>query len=169
MVSGLISFVFGAYCAWWPYRTNRPPLGFSIGITIGGILQIVAQYIGYTSIRTYQALKGQVNEMEKCNQHGEALDNLKEQKDTALRNHVNGMVSLFLAACGIPAGMRLVDSYVPENMQTLPLIFVISLLVTLPRPFADTYFRAKDNPLTEKGNLDVKSREYDQDEAIEVS
>jgi hypothetical protein len=166
---GLISFVFGVYCTWWPYRTNRPPLGFSIGITIGGILQIAAQYIGYTAIKTYQALKVQVNEMEKCNLHGEALDTLKHQMDSALRNHVYCMVSLFVAACGVPAGMRLVDSYVPENLQTLPLTFVILLFATIPSPFADTYFQAKDNQMTEKTNLDTKSREFDQYDAIEVS
>jgi peptidoglycan biosynthesis protein MviN/MurJ (putative lipid II flippase) len=79
MVSGLIRLVFGVYCAWWPYRTNRPPLGSSTGITIGGIGQIVAQYIGYKAIKTYQALKVQVKEIEKCNLHGEELDNLKQQ------------------------------------------------------------------------------------------
>jgi hypothetical protein len=88
MISGLISFVFGAYCAWSSYRINRPPMGFSIGISTGGIFQIAIQYLGYTSIQKFKALKAKVNEMEMRDQHGDDLDNLKQQKDSALRNHV---------------------------------------------------------------------------------
>ena len=166
MVSGLISFVFGVYCAWWPYRINRPPIGSSIGITIGGVGQIVAQFIGYTAIRKYKALKIQVKEMEDCNLHGEALDSLKQQKDSALRYHVFSMVGLFTGACGVPAGMRLIDSYVPENQQTASLIFLISLLTIMPIPFSDTYFHTKDIPLM-GSNVNKIARTKDQYDTFE--
>jgi hypothetical protein len=170
MISGLISFTFGVYCTWWPYRINRPPLGFSIGITVGGICQIAAQYFGYTAIRKYQALKAKVIELEMHNQHEDDLDRVKLQRDSALRNHVRGMISLLVAACGIPAGMRLVRSYLPENLQTISLIFVIWLLVIIPRPFTNSYFRMKDNlnPMMEEIKFDTKSLKHDRYNSIDT-
>jgi peptidoglycan biosynthesis protein MviN/MurJ (putative lipid II flippase) len=57
MVSGLVSFGLGAYCAWWPYRETRPPIGFAIGITFGGIAQVIAQRSGYNAIMAIQCIK----------------------------------------------------------------------------------------------------------------
>jgi hypothetical protein len=155
MISGLISFILGAYCAWWPYRINRPSFGFSIGITIGGISQIAAQCFGYTAIRRYQALKAKINELEMQDQQGNEIESFKLQRDSALRFHVGSMVLLFVVACGIPAGMRLVTSYVPENLQTVFIVLLVSLLVVITRPFTKNYFRKKLRDHTQQDVVDV--------------
>jgi hypothetical protein len=67
---------------------------------------------------------------------------------------VFSIVALFAGAYGVPAGIRLVDSFVPEHLQTLSLIFVISLLTTMPKPFGDTYFNTKDCPLMESSVIE---------------
>lgn len=42
MVASIVAFVLEAVCAWWPTR-DRPPPTFSIGITIGGRIQVLYQ------------------------------------------------------------------------------------------------------------------------------
>ena len=58
MILGVLGFIFGLYLSWYPHRPNgRPPLEFSIGITIGGIAQILLQFHGYKCIKQYQTLR----------------------------------------------------------------------------------------------------------------
>jgi hypothetical protein len=64
MVAGVLGFVFGCVCSWWPTR-DRPPFSFSIGITISGSFQVLYQFLGYTAIRKYQPLKQQIIEIKK--------------------------------------------------------------------------------------------------------
>ena len=138
MISGLVSFGFGLYCAWWPYRKILPPLGFSIGITVGGIAQILTQWSGYRAIRQFSSLKAKVKDMEQANKKGEQLDKLKDQTEAALRTHIYSMVSLFVLACGIPAGMRIADM-LPESMGVARVIGVIVVFKMIAKAMGDTY------------------------------
>merc|ERR1712038_2176772 len=63
LIAGFVGFGFGAYCAWSPQRAIKPSRGFAIGITIGGVFQILGQVAGYLSIRKYKALKQRVDEI----------------------------------------------------------------------------------------------------------
>ncbi|ETW09879.1 hypothetical protein H310_00325 [Aphanomyces invadans] len=49
MISGVISFITGAVAVWWERYTED--LGFSIGITVGGVLQMGCQGYGWYKIR----------------------------------------------------------------------------------------------------------------------
>lgn len=62
MIAGVIGFLLGLYCAWSPTRPGHDQ-GFAIGITIGGAMQIMAQAVGYVSIRKYQRLKREVDDL----------------------------------------------------------------------------------------------------------
>lgn len=138
MVAGIISFILGLYCAWWPYREIIPPLGFSIGITFGGIMQILSQKNGYRAICKFKRLKLEVEEMERGGKKGEELETLKDEKEVALRSHIYNMVALFVAACGIPAGIRIADM-LPEIMGPLRVGGVIALTQWAIKPYGDTF------------------------------
>ena len=144
MVSGLLSFGFGLFCAWWPYRPIRPPLGFSIGITIGGIAQIATQRAGYRAIQRFYVLKAKLTELEEAKAASEEIEELKKQKESALRAHVYNMVTLFVAACGIPAGLRIAE-VLPNSMGAVREIGVIAFLLFMCRPFGDSYFKSTKN------------------------
>lgn len=138
MVMGLISFALGLFCAWWPYRQVRPPFAFSFGVTIGGLAQIAAQRRGYRAIRRFRTLKAEVEEKEKMGLKREELDELKQAKESALRNHIYNMVALFVAACGIPAGLRL-SEFLPSSLEAVGLIVIIVSFQAVIKPFGDTY------------------------------
>lgn len=64
MIGGIVGFTFGFYCSWYPYRRGPlPPRSFAIPITIGGCLQLYLQYNGYRSIRRYQLITKQIEEV----------------------------------------------------------------------------------------------------------
>jgi len=134
MIAGLVGFVLGAYCAWSPFRPNHNQ-GFAIAITIGGVFQIWAQIMGYLSIRKYQKLKREVDELTSyvaceednsdnikygsMDENGFSVDGIESstkidglilERDNALKIHIKYMVGLFVAACGIPAAIRIVGS-----------------------------------------------------------
>lgn len=143
MVMGLISFALGLFCAWWPYR--QPPFGFSFGITIGGVAQIAAQRAGYRAIRRFRTLKAEVEEKERVGSKREELDELKQAKESALRSHIYNMVSLFVAACGIPAGLRL-SEFLPSCLEAVGLIVIIVSFQAVIKPFGDTYVTKSKTP-----------------------
>ena len=155
MVSGLVSFGFGLYCAWWPYRPVTPPFGFSIGITIGGVAQISTQRAGYQAIQRFYVLKAKVKEMEEATGESVELETLKEQKETALRTHVFNMVALFVSACGIPAGMRIAEM-LPNYLGIARDIGVIAFFLLMCKPFGDSYFKLPKQ-VTIKGGRSFKS------------
>ncbi|KAI2491184.1 hypothetical protein MHU86_23379 [Fragilaria crotonensis] len=150
MVFGLVSFAFGLYCAWWPYRPITPPFGFSIGITIGGVAQIITQRAGYQAIQRFYVLKAKVMEIEEATGESEELETLKTQKETALRTHVYNMVALFVSACGIPAGLRIAD-LLPTQLGIARYIGVITIFLLMCKPFGDSYFKLP-KPVTIKGD-----------------
>ena len=140
MVSGVISFGFGLFCAWWPYRSSPPSLGLAIGTSIGGTAQILSQVAGFVAIKRYQKLKAQVEETEATSIGGEELEMLKLQKESALRSHVFSMVLLFVCACGLPAALRIAE-LLPEQLGFSRELGVIVLTVALSKPFGDFYFK----------------------------
>lgn len=149
-------------------REHKPDLGFSIGITIGGVAQIICQVFGHIFIRKYQALKKQISDLEeKCTnedtdisltnksqdnnedvqlEQGDdfeddavKLDRLKQEKKAALSQHISLMVVLFAVACGSPAFMRLVAKMGLYGSFTVPISVVFLLLFSIP--FAKFYLR----------------------------
>jgi hypothetical protein len=112
MMAGILSFIFGVVCAWWPTR-ELPPTGFSIGITIGGAFQVYYQVMGYVAIKKYQRLKREIIELEEADAATDddeatigALEELKKDRDEALVQHIQNMVALFAIGCSAPAMVR---------------------------------------------------------------
>lgn len=161
MIAGLISFAFGIFCAWYPHRENKPPRGFSIGISIGGVGQIVLQVGGYLLIRKYQEIgriletmnneesvtTSTINEVRSssvakdtwqkstpsCNE--DQVDKLKEARKEALIGHVICMVILFATACGSPALMRFlsaVDMPGSDSAFSTPIAVLVLLIFSYP-------------------------------------
>ncbi|KAF0708648.1 hypothetical protein As57867_006262, partial [Aphanomyces stellatus] len=78
MISGFISFSFGAVAVWWERYNGDLP--FAIGITVGGVLQVGAQLYGWYQIRKH--------------------------KDVT--KHKRAMLLVFFYGCLIPMWMRFV-------------------------------------------------------------
>jgi hypothetical protein len=122
LLAGTLSFVVGAFLAWSRLGytgVGGTTLAFSLPITIGGIAQLQAQYNGYMAIRRYQRLKDEIalklstlepiSTNETKTRHTQEIQDLAIQQRKALRLHIGNMISLFAAACGIPAGIRLAE------------------------------------------------------------
>ena len=128
LVAGTISFGLGTYLAWSRLdilqqvssttTVGTTTLGFAIPITFGGIMQILCQIKGFKAIRTYQALREQEQEEQissnnmnanNVNTRRQRLETLRQDKQKALGTHIGYMISLFVCACGIPAGIRLAE------------------------------------------------------------
>ena len=145
LLFGYISFAAGAYCAWWPGRGDKlPDLGFAIGITVGGIAQVCAQTAGYRAIQKFKELKVQILELQRFDDKKmktAEIDDLCKRRDDALRIHIFNMVSLFVAACGIPAGIRFA-SVLGLGDSFMGLIAPVVLLNLMVNPFATSYFKS---------------------------
>ena len=104
LILGVMGFVSGVIVTWVvnDYTQN---MGFSIGITIGGILQMYLQVSGYVSIRHFKKIREQILTSEYKNK--EELYALEDKQDTHLIRHISSMINLFVFACGVPAIMRL--------------------------------------------------------------
>jgi len=104
LILGVVGFVSGVIVTWVvnDYTQN---MGFSIGITIGGILQMYLQTSGYVSIRHFTKIREQILTSEYKNK--EELYALEDEQDTHLIRHISSMINLFVFACGVPAIMRL--------------------------------------------------------------
>lgn len=139
MVAGLISFALGAVCAWWPTR-DLPPIGFSIGISAGGLGQLFFQYTGFTAIRRYRVLKEKI---QSGSPSTDELILLQAEKDECLKLHVYNMCGLFIVGCGAPAGIRLLSAMYGDT-STIALIATVIVLICLVRPFGDIYLKKED-------------------------
>jgi hypothetical protein len=122
-------------------------LGFSIGITIGGVAQIATQCAGYVAIQKYQQIKLQLERYTSNKQHDDDDDDLpvkelRRKSQVALKTHAYNMVFLFVAACGIPAGLRIADM-LPVSWGIARTIGIITLLELMGKPFAESYFISK--------------------------
>jgi hypothetical protein len=141
-MSGLASFVAGAFCAWWPWRPHLPSRSFAIGITIGGIFQVAGQIDGYKAIQKYQHLKTEIQNIDSGpNQQGDEDKKLSliAQRDAALKAHVFNMIGVFAAGCGCPAGIRLLQEV---GVPYLPgLLLSVGGLVGIIRFWGERYFK----------------------------
>lgn len=113
LVAGLVSFTIGAVLA-WSRLGQSTTLGFSIPITIGGLLQVHAQVQGYRAIRQYQKMED------------------GPERQSVLRLHIGYMVSLFLLACGVPAAIRLSEALAP-NAPTVGMVGLGILIVVFQK------------------------------------
>lgn len=119
LLTGIIGFSLGTYLTWSRLTMGggaeavegSTTLGFSIPITIGGILQIICELRGFRAIRHYKSLRTMIEQLQLTGRstcdYGDELRKLREAQDGALRSHIDNMLSLFVMACGIPAGIRL--------------------------------------------------------------
>jgi hypothetical protein len=130
MILGVVGFGFGLYIAWWPWR-DLPPRGFYIGITIGGIAQIVLQIRGYASIRRFKALRERLSEAPSTESDTLMVDReeLEADKAKALITHIESMISLFVIACGTPAAMRIAGKFGAGGAPVIVLLVVVFSLV----------------------------------------
>ena len=148
MVSGFTSFVLGFYCTW--LRGAEVDPGFQIGITIGGIAQVVSQVTGWRAIRRYKLICNQIDVLRNGktadragrdkDDSDEARAKLISEKESALKDHVYSMVSLYVAACGSPAMIRLIDNVFP-NAGVVGLVGAVVGLSKVVEPFANTYLQ----------------------------
>lgn len=119
LLLGVVGFYSGFVLTWFAmdWRTN---MGFSIGITCGGICQMHAQFVGYFAIKKYQAIKAQVLAATTSSNSSttasttttmsqDELWKLQDEQDQQLEIHVTSMVTLFVLACGIPGLIRLIE------------------------------------------------------------
>ena len=129
LVLGTIGFFSGCVLT-WIVLDPQDDMGFSIGITIGGISQILCQVFGYRSIRLFQEVRAKIKAKEYKN--SEELLILEDEQDKHLCVHVIFMVNLFVQACGVPAAIRL-----GGMMGVIATVLLILLLICL------SYFMAQ--------------------------
>jgi hypothetical protein len=110
LISGIVSFSLGAYIAWSrltsdPSVVGGTTLSFAIPITIGGILQLICEVKGFRAIREFKQIRIQLAENSSLGE----ITSLQERQRAALVKHIGYMLSLFVMACSIPAGIRLAE------------------------------------------------------------
>jgi hypothetical protein len=130
LILGIVGFCTGLILA--ARKIANDPV-FAIGITIGGVAQMVCQYYGYVSIKRYQTLRDET----------ERSSSQSAEMQTALEGHVANMISLFVQACGIPALIRLAEGFSIAGRHyvgvALPVLILASIL--LARCYVRLYFR----------------------------
>jgi hypothetical protein len=171
LVAGLVSFSLGAFLAWTRLgleSVGGTTLGFALPITIGGIAQVCAQYNGYKAIQLYKSLKGEIakstieSEDSRTSKEGNAIlvekiELLKKKQQKALGNHIGNMISLFVSACGIPAGIRIAELFGGPND-----IVTIASIVTMIGAFtflASRYMKIMI-PVFSKENVNSRASRY---------
>jgi hypothetical protein len=112
LILGIVGFVSGFILTWLSDETYD--IGFSVGITIGGFSQIFAQYNGYMAIQKYKSIKAQI-ETSHFNDQRKRFE-LEDEQDKHLILHIGNMIGLFILACGIPALIRIADSFGPVSL-----------------------------------------------------
>ncbi len=102
---GIWGFGWGAWLSW-----GRPgvDLSFSIPITIGGLMQVISEVVGYYAIRNYKAVSAEIESLSSETAPGKVAM-LKVKQKTYLMTHIGCMIGLFVMACSIPAIIRLTD------------------------------------------------------------
>jgi hypothetical protein len=143
LIAGIGSFFLGAFLAW--SRVKVLTLGFAVPITIGGIFQLNGQWQGFVAIRKYKMLKQQI-EMLSGGGRGESthlfsasdspdrnrrelvLEGLLVEKRIALRQHIGNMISVFVMACGIPAGIRLAEQISGGTNRFVTVLTILTMI-----------------------------------------
>ena len=121
--------VTGAILVWFIYDYTEN-WGFSLGITFGGIQQMIAQHRGYKAIRSFQNIKGQISSGEYNSE--EKLIALQDEQDKQLSIHIENMIGLFVMACGIPALIRISESYEINILILIGIANVLNIAMAKP-------------------------------------
>lgn len=167
MVSGVISFVLGAFLSWsrlGKVGEGGTSLGFALPISIGGIAQLFSQYNGYMAIKKYKLLKqdietqreeGKRNRVSKKEQikRAQDIEVLQIEQRKALRLHIGNMISLFVSACGIPAGIRLAELATGGKDGLATVVAIVAVIGVLNK-IAYRYMRAMKPELIVSSHLD---------------
>ena len=128
LLLGVMGFVTGAILVWFIYDYTEN-WGFSIGITFGGIQQMISQYKGYEAIRSFQNVKVQIESGE---YNKEELIALQDEQDKQLSIHIENMVALFVMACGIPALIRISEAYEIPILILIGIANVLNVVMAKP-------------------------------------
>lgn len=135
LVLGVMGFITGVILEW----SNLDPdeLGGAIGVTVGGTIQMTAQFFGYRAIKRHQRFKKELAEI--IARHGldgddsdidkKNIDDLREKRDAALISHVYNMLGVFLLGCGIPSMNRLPFKQHGWIYYLLIVVFVVVMMV----------------------------------------
>ena len=159
LISGIISFSLGAFLAWsrlvLSEETNvegSTTLGFAIPITIGGMLQIVCEVIGYRAIRKYQHTAQELQDNSKTMAE-DYRQSLELQKHEALKLHISSMLGLFVMACSIPAGIRLAVYISGGNEDGLLPTALIIIIIVILQKISNRYVHRMVPPLPNSQDL----------------
>lgn len=130
LVFGILGFFTGLYMVLSPkYATGA---FFGVAITIGGVFQMVSQYLGFTSIREFQSVRKQLDQQNPSNADLILVEQLQEQRKRLLRNHIGYMLGVFVLACGIPAILRVASDAGQDNaIAIVAAIFIAQLVCKL--------------------------------------
>lgn len=149
LILGVVGFYTGLILTWF-LMDPRKDLGFSVGITYGGIAQMQAQYMGYHAIKRYQQVKAKIEAEEYQNQ--QELLTLEDEQDEHLRTHITSMINLFVLACGIPGLVRLVGINPVYLLPSIIGLYCVSYFMSQP---IKKRMRAKR--ASQRGSLTVRS------------
>jgi len=106
LIMGVVGFITGVVLTW--YLSFDPDnMGGNIGITVGGITQMIGQVIGYHAIKRHQHAKAELAKIVDEVGCEERIDELRKERDEALKMHVCGMLFVFLVGCSFPSIMRI--------------------------------------------------------------
>jgi len=143
-----MGFITGAILVWFIYDYTEN-WGFSIGITFGGIQQMVAQCKGYKAIRSFQNIKAQIESGE---YNKEELIALQDEQDKQLSIHIENMVALFIMACGIPALIRISEAYEIHILILIGIANVLNIAMAKPLLNGIKTKRLNKRNLSKKGD-----------------
>jgi Kef-type K+ transport system membrane component KefB len=150
-----VGFITGVVLA-WHLDFDPDELGFSIGITVGGTIQMLAQHLGYHAIKRHQHAKAEIAKIAGEVGLEEKVDELRKERDEALQMHVRCMLAVFFLGCGIPSIMRI--SVGDNNWITYVLIVVSAVLDLLySRIVQRRIIENSDRNKTDAGNHNVVS------------
>ena len=105
LILGVWGFGWGAWLSWGRPNVDKT---FAISITIGGVIQLICEAMGYDAIRKYKAIGEQLKSMPP-NTSPDVVAELEAKRKGHLMTHVGYMLGLFVQACSIPAIIRLTD------------------------------------------------------------
>ena len=149
LVLGVMGFITGAILVWFIYDSTEN-WGFSLGITFGGIQQMIAQYRGYKAIRSFSNIKAQISSGKYKDK--EELIALQDEQDKQLSIHIENMVALFIMACGIPALIRISEAYDIHILVLIGIANVLNVLMAKPLLNGIKTKRLNKRNLSKKGD-----------------
>lgn len=129
MYLGVVGVVTGFILTWT--RIGEVGWGFGVPISIGGAFQLFAQWNGYRSIQRYRQAKQAEKELCQAMSLSESVTDttvssqlvaLRKNQKKYLAQHIGNMLGVFVAACGIPAIIRLMA----DVEEVWPYVLVIT-------------------------------------------